>query len=141
LKGEGGWTEIDGCPVFTNDDIATANQQMADVTGANPDLGAFILVGGWAEFGPEAYMANCKQIKDRLDSKKLIVIAGDTLPPEMDALKAGCSHAQIGQRPFEMGNRAPDVLIDLIAGKKVEDPLYTGLDECTSENADTCLPK
>ena len=59
----------------------------------------------------------------------------------MDALKAGCSHAQIGQRPFEMGNRAPDVLIDLIAGKKVDDPLYTGLDECTAETADTCLPK
>jgi len=141
LKGEGGWTEVDGCPVFTNDDIATANQQMADVTGAHKDLAAFILVGGWAEFGPEAYAANCKQIKDRLDSKQLIVIAGDTLPPEMAALKAGCSHAQIGQRPFEMGNRAPDVLGDLIAGKKVEDPMYTGLDECTAENVDTCLPK
>jgi ribose transport system substrate-binding protein len=141
LTGQGGWTEIDGCPLYTNDDIATANQQMADVTGANKDLSAFILVGGWAEFGPEAYAANCKQIKDRLDSKKLIVIAGDTLPPEMDALRAGCSHAQIGQRPFEMGNRAPDVLADLIAGKKVEDPLYTGLDECTAENVDTCLPK
>jgi len=141
LTGQGGWTEADGCPLFTNDDIATANQQMADVTGANKDLAAFILVGGWAEFGPEAYAANCKQIKDRLDSKQLIVIAGDTLPPEMDALKAGCSHAQIGQRPFEMGNHAPDVLIDLIAGKKVEDPLYTGLDECTAETAGTCLPK
>ena len=31
LKGEGGWTEIDGCPVFTNDQIDLANQQMADV--------------------------------------------------------------------------------------------------------------
>jgi ribose transport system substrate-binding protein len=59
----------------------------------------------------------------------------------MDALKAGCSHGQIGQRPFEMGNRAPDVLIQLIKGETVEDPLYTGLDECTQENADTCLPK
>jgi ribose transport system substrate-binding protein len=141
LTGQGGWTEIDGCPLYTNGEIATANQQMADVTGANKDLSAFIMVLGWAEFGPEAYAANCKQLKDRLDSKKLIVIAGDTLPPEMDALKAGCSHAQIGQRPFEMGNRAPDVLMDLIAGKNVEDPLYTGLDECTAETADTCLPK
>jgi ribose transport system substrate-binding protein len=141
LTGQNGWTEVDGCPVYTNDDIATANQQMADVTGAHQDLAAFILVGGWAEFGPEAYAANCKQIKSRLDSKKLIVIAGDTLPPEMAALKAGCSHAQIGQRPFEMGNHAPDVLADLVAGKKVEDPLYTGLDECTAENVDTCLPK
>jgi ribose transport system substrate-binding protein len=141
LTGQNGWKEIDGCPLYTNDDIATANQQMADVTGSHQDLSAFVLVGGWAQFGPEAYAANCKQIKARLDSKSLIVIAGDTLPPQMDALKAGCSHVQVGQRPFEMGNHAPDVLIDLIANKKVEDPLYTGLDECTQETAGSCLKK
>lgn len=139
LKGEGGWTEIDGCPLYTNDDIATANQQMADVIGANANLDAFILVGGWAQFGPEAYAANCQQFKSRIDSKKLIIIAGDTLPPQMKALKDGCSHAQIGQRPFEMGHRAPGVLIQLIKKEKVEDPLYTGLDECTQDNADKCV--
>jgi ribose transport system substrate-binding protein len=139
LTGQGGWTEIDGCPLYTNDDIATANQQLADVTGSNADLDAFILVGGWAQFGPEAYSATCQQLKSRLDSKELVIVAGDTLPPQMDALKNGCSHAQVGQRPFEMGHRAPDVLIELIEGKSVEDPLYTGLDECTQENADSCL--
>jgi len=139
LTGQGGWTEIDGCPLFTNDDIPTANQQLADVTGANADLDAFILVGGWAQFGPEAYAATCEQLKPRLESKELIIIAGDTLPPQMDALKAGCSHVQVGQRPFEMGHRAPDVLIQLINGETVEDPLYTGLDECTQDDADTCI--
>ena len=59
----------------------------------------------------------------------------------MEALKAGRSHVQIGQRPFEMGYRAPSVMIDLIDGKKVSDPLFTGLDECTPESADTCLAK
>ncbi|MGH6875381.1 MAG: sugar ABC transporter substrate-binding protein, partial [Aestuariivirgaceae bacterium] len=73
--------------------------------------------------------------------KELIIIAGDTLPPQMDALKAGHSHAQVGQRPFEMGHRAPDVLIQLIKGETVQDPLYTGLDECTQDNADSCLAK
>jgi ribose transport system substrate-binding protein len=139
LADSNGWTEIEGCPLYTNDDIATANQQMADVFAANPDLDAFILVGGWAQFGPEAYAANLGQVKDKLDSKELIVIAGDTLPPQMDALRAGHSHAQIGQRPFEMGHRAPEVLIQLINGETVEDPLYTGLDECTQETVDTCL--
>jgi len=139
LTGQGGWTEIDGCPLYTNDDIPTANQQLADVTGANTDLDAFILVGGWAQFGPEAYAATCEQLKPRLESKALVIVAGDTLPPQMDALKSGCSNVQVGQRPFEMGHRAPDVLIQLINGETVEDPLYTGLDECTQENADTCV--
>jgi ribose transport system substrate-binding protein len=141
LNGEGGWTEIAGCPLYTNDDIPTANQQLADVTTANPNLNAFVLVGGWAQFGPEAYAATTTQLEPRLKSKSLVIVAGDTLPPQMDALKAGHSLAQIGQRPFEMGYRAPTVLIDLIAGKKVDDPLYTGLDECTPETIDTCLAK
>ena len=60
---------------------------------------------------------------------------------QLDALKAGRSHAQIGQRPFEMGHRAPAVLIDLINGKTVADPLYTGLDECLPTNLDKCPAK
>lgn len=139
LTGQNNWTEIDGCPLFTNDDIATANQQLADVLGANPELDAFVLVGGWAQFAPDAFAATMQQHKDRLDSKSLVLVAGDTLPPQMDALKAGHSHAQVGQRPFQMGYDAPDALIKLINGETVEDPLYTGLDECTQETADNCI--
>jgi ribose transport system substrate-binding protein len=141
LAGDGGWTEIAGCPLFTNDQIDLANQQMADVFTKNPKLDAFILVGGWAQFGPQAYAQVTDQVMAKLKSKDLIVIAGDTLPPQLDALKAGRSHAQIGQRPFEMGHRAPAVLIDLIGGKKVADPLYTGLDECTPANLGKCPAK
>jgi len=141
LKGEGGWTEIAGCPLFTNDQIDLANQQMADVFTKNPKLDAFILVGGWAQFGPQAYAQVTDQVMAKLKSKELIIIAGDTLPPQLDALKAGRSHAQIGQRPYEMGLRAPAVMIDLINGKKVADPLYTGLDECTPANIGKCPAK
>jgi ribose transport system substrate-binding protein len=141
LKGEGGWTEIAGCPLFTNDQIDLANQQMQDVFTKNPKLDAFILVGGWAQFGPQAYAQVTDQVMAKLKAKQLIVIAGDTLPPQLDALKAGRSHVQVGQRPFEMGHRAPAVLIDLINGKKVADPLYTGLDECTAANLATCPAK
>ena len=49
-----------------------------------------------------------------------MIVAGDTLPPQIEALKAGRSHVQVGQRPFEMGYRAPTVMIDLIDGKHVE---------------------
>ena len=141
LKGEGGWREIDGCPLFTNDQIDLANQQMADVFTKNPALDAFILVGGWAQFGPQAYAQVTDQVMAKLKSKQLIIIAGDTLPPQLDALKAGRSHAQIGQRPFEMGYKAPTVLIDLIKGNKVADPLFTGLDECLPTNLATCPAK
>jgi ribose transport system substrate-binding protein len=138
LAGEGGWTEIEGCPTYTNDDIPTANQQMADVFTANPDLDAFILVGGWAQFGPQAYAQNTDQVMDRLQSKDLVIIAGDTLPPQVQAFQEGRSHFQIGQRPYQMGNEAPDILIRLINGETVEDPMYTGLDLCTIRDPGIC---
>ena len=139
LKGEGGWTEIDGCPVFTNDQIDLANQQMADTFTANPDLTAFMLIGGWAQFAPQAYAQVTDQVMAKLKDKSMVIVAGDTLPPQMEALKAGRSHVQVGQRPFEMGYRAPSVMIDLIDGKTVEPIIFTGLDECTQENADSCI--
>lgn len=138
LAGEKGWTEIEGCPVFTNDQADLANQQMADVFTANPDLDAFILIGGWAQFAPQAYAQVTDQVMDKLKSKDLIIIAGDTLPPQTQAFRDGRSHAQVGQRPFEMGLRAPDVMIQLINGEKVDDPLYTGLDVCNQEDPGFC---
>ncbi len=138
LTGQNGWTEIEGCPVFTNDQADLANQQMADTFIANPDLDAFILVGGWAQFAPQAYTQVTDQVMDKLKSKKLIIIAGDTLPPQTKAFREGRSHAQVGQRPFEMGYRAPTVMIQLINGEKVDDPLYTGLDVCNGEDPGFC---
>ena len=78
LKGENGWTEINGCPVFTNDQADLANQQMADTFTANPKLDAFILEGGWAQFAPQAYAQVTDQVMARLKAKDLIIIAGDT---------------------------------------------------------------
>jgi len=138
LTGQNGWTEIDGCPVFTNDQADLANQQMADTFIANPDLDAFILIGGWAQFAPQAYTQVTDQVMDRLEANELIIIAGDTLPPQTQAFRDGRSHAQVGQRPFEMGLRAPDVMIQLINGEEVEDPLYTGLDICNQDDPGFC---
>jgi ribose transport system substrate-binding protein len=141
LTGQNGWTEIDGCPVFTDDQADLANQQMSDVFTANAELDAFILVGGWAQFAPQAYTQVTDGVMDRLKSKSLIIIAGDTLPPQAQAFRDGRSHAQIGQRPFEMGYRAPDVMIQLINGEKVEDALYTGLDTCNLDDPGFCAGK
>lgn len=139
LEGQGGWTEIAGCPVFTNDQIDLANQQMADTFTANPDLTAFMLIGGWAQFAPQAYAQVTDQVMDKIGSGALAIVAGDTLPPQMEALKAGRSNVQVGQRPFEMGYRAPSVMLDLLDGKAVDSIIYTGLDECTQANAETCI--
>jgi ribose transport system substrate-binding protein len=137
LTGQGGWTEV--APTFTNDDIATANQQFADVLAANPDLKAYVLLGGWAQQGCEAFNATGAQYKDRFESGDLVVVAGDTVGCQLDTVRAGFSQVNVGQRPYQMGREAPDVMIKIINGEMVEDPIYTGLDICTPENVDTCV--
>jgi ribose transport system substrate-binding protein len=37
-----------------------------------------------------------------------------------------------------MGYKAPDVMIKLIKGEKVDDPLFTGLDICNAEDPGFC---
>jgi ribose transport system substrate-binding protein len=142
LKGEGGWTEIAGCPVFTNDDGPKGVQAMSDILTANPKLDAFVIEGGWPLFGaPQPYRQLTDQFKDRIANKSLVIVAADTIGDEVAIAKEGRVNALVGQRPFEMGYKAPSVMIDLIEGKKVDDPVFTGLDECTRETADTCIQK
>jgi ribose transport system substrate-binding protein len=139
LSGQNGWSEIAGCPLYTNDDAAKGNQMMADVLLANKALDAFVLEGGWPQFAPQAYAQLTDQYMDRIKSKQLVLVVSDTLPPQIDALKQGRSNAQVGQRPFEMGYRAPFIMKDMVEGKTVDPIYYTGLDECAPENVATCL--
>src|SRR5215510_12267714 len=142
LKGEGGWTEVAGCPVFTNDDGPKGVQAMADILAANPRIDAFVLEGGWPLFGaPQPYRQLTTQYKAQIDSKQLVIVAADTIGEEVAIAKEGRVHALVGQRPFEMGYKATGVMIDLIQGKKVDDPVFTGLDECTKDTVDTCIQK
>ena len=142
LNGEGGWTEISGCPVFTNDDGAKGVQAMSDILTANPKLDAFVIEGGWPLFGaPQPYRQLTDQFKDQIAKKELVIVAADTIGDEVPIAKEGRVEALVGQRPFEMGYKAPSVMIDLINGKKVDDPVFTGLDECTKATADTCIQR
>ena len=142
LKGEGGWTEVAGCPVFTNDDGAKGVQAMTDILAANPKLDAFAVEGGWPLFGaPQPYRDLFKPLAARIASNDFVISAADTIGAEVAIAREGLVTALVGQRPFEMGYKAPSVMLNLIAGKKVEDPVFTGLDECTKDTVDTCIQK
>src|SRR6476469_1627332 len=142
LKGEGGWTEVAGCPVFTNDDGAKGVQAMTDILAANPDLDAFGIMGGWPLFGaPQPYRDLFKPMADKIASGDFVIGAAATIGDEVAIAKEGLVTALVGQRPFEMGYKAPSVMLNLVTGKPVEDPVFTGLDECTKDTVDTCIQK
>jgi ribose transport system substrate-binding protein len=140
LTGQNSWTEVDGCPLYTNDDFPVAVQQMEDILGKYPKLDAFVPTGGFPQFLPQAYRKVAEKYKARIADGSLALVVADTLPVQIDLLKAGLSRAQVGQRPFEMGYRAMFFLKDIKDGKaKPADPTYTGLDVCTPKNVATCV--
>jgi len=142
LAGEGGWTEVAGCPVFTNDDGAKGVQAMTDILAANPDLNAFGIMGGWPLFGaPQPYRDLFKPLADKIAANEFVIGAADTIGDEVAIAGEGLVTALVGQRPFEMGYLAPKYMIDLVEGKAVADPVFTGLDECTKDTVATCIQK
>jgi len=142
LEGRGGWTEGAACPVFTNEDGAKGVQAMTDILAATPKLDALAVEGGWPLFGaPQPYRVLVKPLAARLAGNDLVISAADTIGDEVAIAREGLMTALVGQRPFEMGYKAPSVMIDLIMGTKVGDPVFIGLDECTKDTVDTCIQK
>jgi ribose transport system substrate-binding protein len=138
LTGQNGWTEPGSCPVYNNDNISLSAQQLNDVLTANPKLDAFVAVGGWAQYAPAAYRAAVGRVKDRVDSKDLVISFGDAFAPQMPLLKDGLSHYQVGQSPYQMGYQAIKALDALSKGQTIPAYIDTGFVKCTPDMADTC---
>jgi len=139
LAGEKGWTEVKGCPLYNNDDSGLANKQLAKLFKDNPKLDVAVLVGGWAMFDAKTFKKTISKVKKRLEDNSLVIVSGDTLPMQMDALKAGSVHGLVGGLPVVMGKTAPDVMIKLINGEDVPPKVSAQQASCTKETAETCL--
>jgi ribose transport system substrate-binding protein len=136
LKGAG-WTEVKGSPAFCNDDAALAAQQLTDFYTANPDVTTIIPVGGWALFAPKAYQNFVNTVREK--RKDMPLVMPDDLPVELQALKDGYVDVLVGQRPYEMGEKAMDILMKLKKGEKVPTVTLAGLDVVTKANVDKFL--
>jgi ribose transport system substrate-binding protein len=133
LNSTNGWTEVEGCPLYT--DSPSSAQQMEAILNKNPNLDAFIVL----QYFRQAYRSVAEKYKARIQSGELALVVADVLPAEIELMKAGLSKGQVGQRPFEMGYKTMLFLKDIKNGKTPpNDPTYTGLDVCTPKNADTC---
>jgi ribose transport system substrate-binding protein len=140
LTGQNGWSEPDGCPLFSDEQAALADKQLTEMLKANPTLDALVLTGAWAQTNGKAYAGALQPAVGRVKDKSLVIVGGDTAQSQMDALKTGRSMAQLGgQTPFDLGHTAPDVMIKLINGEAITDPVALGVVVCTPETLATCL--
>ena len=104
LTGQNGWTEADGCPLYTNDDFPLVGAAVPGLHGGEPRprrlhpdrrLPA-------VRAGRQPRRGRALQGARSLDGSLALVVA-DTLPVQIDQMKEGLSAGQVGQRPFEMG--------------------------------------
>ena len=141
LTGQNGWTEADGCPLYTNDDFPLAVQQFQDFMAANPDLDAFVPTGGFPQFVPDANRAAVEPYKAKIADGSLALVVADTLPVQIDQMKEGllgrpgrpAARSRWATRSCRPSSRWP------MAAPRPTDPTYTGLDVCTPDTADTCI--
>ncbi len=89
LTGQNGWKEVDGCPAYTNDDFPRSVPQFGEILAKIPNLDAFVPTGGFPQFVPDANRAAVDKNKAKIAKKPLALIVADTLPMQMDLMKAG----------------------------------------------------
>jgi ribose transport system substrate-binding protein len=87
LAGENGWTEVEGCPLYTNDDFPSP-AAAEDILNKYPDLGAFIptavrSVPAGRQQGDDG--ATQGEAAGRVARRAV----ADTLPMQIDALREG----------------------------------------------------
>jgi ribose transport system substrate-binding protein len=74
-----------------------------------------------------------------MDQGKFARVVADTLKVQLELLRDGYADVLVGQRPYEMGERAMDILLKLKKGEKVDEIVYAGIDRVTKENVGAML--
>ncbi|SFD65646.1 substrate-binding domain-containing protein [Pseudoalteromonas denitrificans] len=138
LSGNSGWSEIDRCPLYSLGKRKLAIEQLEFVL-QKPQTVINIAVAGFAQFSPD-YIDKISQYKDRISSKESIIISADTEKIQLEALAQGLSNINIGQRPYEMGYLAAQLLYQYLINKQEPEKEFYFLDfhYCSVENYKVC---
>lgn len=135
------WKQIPGSPMYCDASEQIAIRQLEDSLHAYPNLSAFVALGAWPQVAKRGYQQVLVSQKDRIDKNDLVLLAADTLEMQMELLEEGYTQGLVGQRPFEMGTQAIEILHRISRGEdsSIKDPIYTGLDICTRDNVGNCV--
>jgi ribose transport system substrate-binding protein len=139
LNGINGWTEYERCPFFSLGKRSNALAQL-DLVARKTKPPIFIAVAGFAQFNPY-YFDHMQKYKRKITLGELVIISADTEQVQLDALAAGLSSVNIGQKPFEMGRKGAELMYRFITTKQrpEQDLYYLDYHYCDSRNVASCL--
>jgi len=138
LVNSNGWSEeID--PLFSFGNPKRAKDQMrASLKSEQYQFDAFVAVGGWAQFDAKAYRKMMLSFKSKLTDKEVFVVMADTENGQLELIKEGLSHVNVGQSPYEMGRKALAVLHNIVTKQAYKEINYTPLTLCNQKNYMDC---
>lgn len=138
LKGQQGWYEHELCPLYSLGKRGLALSQMIGKIKMEPSP-IFVAVAGFAQFNPR-YIDQMALFKNKIKSDKAVIVSADTESLQLKALKKGLSTVNIGQKPFEMGQKGAQYLYQYLQNKEKpkQEFTYLGFHYCNKENAESC---
>ena len=115
---------------YTDNDIVKALGAAQDLLTANKDLIGFFADNNHTGDGV------ARAIKEGKLEDKVMAVAFDSDPEEVDSLKSGALKALILQDPFGMGYKGTDFAYKAVMGQPIEKEVDTGATAVTKENMD-----
>lgn len=88
---------------YHNETPDDATKKVVEYMNAYPNISGWAMVGGWPLFA--------QALLTRLDPKKVVVVAGDALPAELDYVDKGIAPALIAQPVYEWGYESVKLIV------------------------------
>lgn len=137
LDDDNGWTEVRELFISFGD-YERGVQQMQSVMDGKHNADTFIAVAGFPQISP-SYRAMIAPFKEVLAKKEIVLSIADTTESQLELLRDGLSHTNVGQQPYVMGQEAIRTLHKIVTGQAYDKTVFTALVVCTVENYSTCL--
>jgi len=115
---------------YTDNDIVKALGAAQDLLTGNKDLIGFFADNNHTGDGV------ARAIKEGKLEGKVMAVAFDSDPEEIDSLKTGALQALILQDPYGMGYKGTDFAYKAVMGQPIEKEVDTGATAVTKENMD-----
>ncbi|MCL6414118.1 substrate-binding domain-containing protein [Aestuariirhabdus sp. Z084] len=136
------WQESPRCPMFSRDNIPRSLQltEFALRSHSNqPDqLDTLAILGSWPQSSAQDYLNRIAPYRNAIAKRELILVAGDTMPQQLDILKQGGAHANVGQSPYEMGRHAIYTLYRIARGEPYKRVIHTPITLCHPDTVSRC---
>jgi len=130
------------CPLYSLEDSDSAIRQgLSFIKDFNSDVQSktLIYMGGWAQVDIKKYTTAFLKYKKNISNRTINIVSMDASSEQITLLRQGLSSANLGQNPFEMGEKAIETLLKLKNGQNLKhDVIYTSSILCTPLNNTQC---